>query len=141
MLPDIEVLWVVIFPDENLEDGIRQILNKPAGAINSQELSRISSMKLAGRDIADLTGLEYCTGVKMLDLSLNRIVDISALAAMPEVRQVYLQHNQIVDLSPLVDNPGVGVGDALDIRFNPLDSQTLDDHIPDLLEREVRMQW
>jgi len=46
-------------------------------------------------------------------------------------------NNQIADVSPLVSSPGLGYGDMVDLRTNPLSSHSIDTHIPQLQDRGV----
>ena len=52
--------------------------------------------------------------------------------------------NEISDISPLVDNTGLGRGDKINLRFNPLDltpdSQAMND-IQTLLDRGVEVSY
>ncbi len=90
----------VTFPDENLETAIRDALGKLVGEeITPEELAGITTLMAAISDIADLSGLEYCTSLTWL----------------------YLSANQISDISPLVENSGLGVGDEVWLEINNLD--------------------
>jgi hypothetical protein len=46
-----------------------------------------------------------------------------------------LMFNQIGDISPLIDNPGLGQRDYIDLRFNPLSEQSVNEYIPELEAR------
>ena len=48
-----------------------------------------------------------------------------------------LQNNQITDIKPLVENTGLSEGDGVDLRGNPLSSDSLDTYILQLEERGV----
>ena len=92
----------VTFPDPNIEAAIRDALNKHEGVIYTSDLESLTRLDSQQRDIVDLTGLEYCTGMQYLDLSDNRISDISPLAGLTSLQSLDVFRNQINDISPLV---------------------------------------
>ncbi len=91
----------VTFPDPNLEATIREVLNKPEGAIYASELESITILEWSQRKITDLTGLEYCTNLQELRLWATKISDISPLSSLKSLTNLNLSHNQIRDISPL----------------------------------------
>ena len=93
--------FVVSFPDPNLEAVIREKLQKPAGDIYASELLVIHELWAGGREIAVLTGLEYCGNLEVLYLWTNQLTDINSLADLTNLTGLYLLANQISDISPL----------------------------------------
>jgi internalin A len=93
----------VIFPDPNLEEGIRHVIGKPDGPIYSSDLEGLTSLGsfYAPGVIIDLTGLEHCTSLTYLQLGHNGISDISPLSSLDKLRTLGLYWNQIQDISPL----------------------------------------
>ncbi|MCK5434665.1 MAG: hypothetical protein KAI42_05240, partial [Dehalococcoidales bacterium] len=64
----------VSFPDGNLEEAIRDTLDKPTGeAITPAELAGLTVLPAREQGITDLSGIEYCTNLNDLDLDYNRI--------------------------------------------------------------------
>jgi len=93
---------VVIFPDPNLETAIREAIDKPVGDIYQSELEDLTEFSAEQGGIVNITGLEHCTNLRSLDLSLNHIIsDISPLAGLTSLIELNLWHNQISDISPL----------------------------------------
>ena len=76
-----------------------------------------------------------------LNLDGNNIADISPLAELTSLTQLRLGHNSISDLSPLVANTGLGNGDEIYIRGNPLSYQSIHTHIPALQDRGVTVAF
>lgn len=105
----------VTFPDANLEAAIREAIDISEGPIYAQHLEGLASLSASARNITSLTGLEYCTGL----------------------RELLLQENGIGDVSPLLGNLGLGEGDNLDLRFNPLSEESMNEYIPELELRGV----
>ena len=71
-------------------------------------------------NIANLTGLEYRTGLHYFYLHLNHISAISAIANLANLTVLYLQINRISDIGPWVQNEGLGTGNLVNVQVNPL---------------------
>ena len=94
---------IVVFPDPNLEDAIRQAIYKPTGPICAPDLYNLTELYAHGRHIAPLAGLEHCTNLQALTLSDNEITDISPLANLTNLRWLDLHGNRISDVDPLAE--------------------------------------
>jgi Leucine-rich repeat (LRR) protein len=92
---------VVAFPDTGLEAAIRTKLNKPTGDIYRTELFAIQELQADSMGIADLTGLEYCINIQVLNLGYNQIIDIGPISGLTWLEDLNLTKNQIVDISAL----------------------------------------
>ena len=91
----------VLFNDANLEDAVREELEKPAGPVTRENLASLKKFQAIGMGITDLTGLEYATNLTRLVLAGNRITDLTPLAEMTALTGLNLRQNQITDLTPL----------------------------------------
>jgi len=100
---DFEEEEEVTFPDANLEAAIRGAIGKPTGPIYISDLEGLTQFEAQGKNIADLTGLEYCTSLTWLNLHQNQISDISPLASLTSLTWLSLYWNQISDISPLAN--------------------------------------
>ena len=76
-----------------------------------------------------------------LDLRGNSISDISVLAGLTKLTRLYLDRNSISDLSALVPNAGLGSGDTVNVKGNPLSAVSIDTHIPALQSRGVTVSF
>ncbi len=120
---------VVDIPDPNLEGAIRDQLNleflavPPDEPITQQDMLKLGWLNGSGRNITDLTGLEYATNLDHLylvendienleplagltklvhlDLYLNRIQDVTPLANLINLERLYIHGNLITDITPL----------------------------------------
>ena len=120
---------VVEVPDPNLEQAIRDQLNlrflvlPPDEPITQQDMLQLSWLNGSGKNITDLTGLEYATNLTHLylvennienleplagltklvhlDLYLNRIQDVTPLANLINLERLYIHGNLIADITPL----------------------------------------
>ena len=116
-------------------------------------LTKLKNLDLASNNISDISAVAGLTKLTELNLGSNNISDISALAGLtklknPEIRgstsdfpALSLGNNQISDLSPLVANTGLGEGDIVDVRGNPLSYQSINTHIPTLQSRGVDVNF
>ena len=93
---------VVDIPDPNLKAAIREELQLPPAAdITQQQMLELTRLKAIRSEIADLTGLEHATNVRLLALWGNRISDLTPLANLTELKYLLLAGNQVVDITPL----------------------------------------
>ena len=89
-----------------------------------------------------LSGLTGLTGLNLEDNRISKCSpDLSALLNLKELPHLNLKNNGISDFSPLVANPGLGDGDLVDVRGNPLSVESLNTHVPALQSRGVDVQF
>jgi Leucine-rich repeat (LRR) protein len=131
----------VTLPDPNLETIIREALNRPSGPIHSSALAGLASLTAPDSGIGDLSGVQYCTNLIILDLWNNQISGISPLANLTGLTYLYLPRKQISDISPLVDNEGISAGDEVYLSDNPLSSDSIKIYIPQLQARGVTVSY
>ena len=155
---------VVTIPDPNLRAAIEKALGKASGAaITTADMARLTRLDAPNANISDLTGLEQATNLTSLSLSSNTVSDISAVSGLTNLTRLYLSGNtisdisplsgltqlggllldgnRISDLSPLVSNTGLGQGDTVYVRQNPLTTVSLNTHIPTLQRRGVTVRF
>lgn len=96
-----ELGQAVEFNSAGFELAVRLSIDKMEGTIYSKELENIETLEANNLDITDINGIQFCTGIKGLNLSNNKIVDISYLESLKELRFIDLSSNQIVDISAL----------------------------------------
>ena len=129
---------MVTIPDMNLRAVIEDSLGKASGApITRDEMATLTYFAAVNANISDLTGLEFATGLTTLAIINNSITDISPLSNLTNLQGLILDNNSISDLSPLVANTGLGSGDGVLVRGNPLSNTSIDTHIPALQGRGV----
>ena len=153
----------VDIPDTNLRAAIETELKMPPGApIAPVKMETLTSLEVRGI-IHDLTGLELATSLKDLAMVETGIADVSILADLPNLTklnlgdnsisdlshlvrltnltELHLRNNNISDISPLLENTGLGSGDTVDFRGNPLNYQSIYTHIPTLQSRGVTVEF
>jgi len=133
----------VMFEDKNLEDAIREAIDKPEGDIYVSGLKELKKLSAEGVGIENLRGLENCTGLIELDLSENkisqidplaklinlekldlrdnRIKELTPLSSLAKLNYLNLDANRISDISPLRNNPGLGEDSTISLYRNYLD--------------------
>ena len=121
----------------NLQISDNQISNVSA----LPGLTNLTYLRLSDNQISDVSALSNLNSLEALDLSINLISDISALSNLINLTNLYLSRNNISDLSPLMANTGLGSGDEVDVRSNPLSSISLNTHIPALQARGVDVRF
>ncbi len=129
---------VVVFPDEQLEQAVRDNLEDHEGPITEQAMATLEALYASDRGIEDLTGLEYAVNVRVLRLAFNKIRDLSPLAGLLALEELILKANDIRDISALVENSdagGLGEGDHVDLR----DNEKLDTHAPSDAMRDISL--
>ena len=102
-------------------------------------LTNLTYLHLSNNAISDMSALSGLTSLEYLNLHINLISDISALSGLTNLTNLYLSRNNVSDLSPLVTNTGLGSGDEIDVRNNPLSATSLNTHIPALQARGVNV--
>ena len=108
------------------------------GNIDAVEtLTGLTSLRIAENEVVDLSPLAHLTGLVTLGLAGNAIIDITPLTGLIKLRELDLAFNRIADLSGLADNVGLGAGDSVDVRGNPLGDA---DAITMLEERGVEVR-
>ena len=95
-----ETHWM---PDPALRRAVRERLDMPPDIPLTQAYlqQRLTSLDVRGKEIVDLTGLEYATGLQALVLIRNKIHDLSPLSGLTNLGFLDLGDNQISDLRPL----------------------------------------
>ena len=92
----------VSIPDVNLRAVIEHNLEQASGAvITPAEMAGLRSLRATDKQISNLTGLEFATGLEQLWLAGNNISDISALSGLTGLEQLSLAVNNISDISAL----------------------------------------
>ena len=102
-------------------------------------LTNLARLSLGSNSISDVSALADLTNLTRLTLGSNSISDISALADLTNLTTLVLWDNSVSDLLPLVENTGLGDGDTVDVRRNPLNALSIHTHIPTLQNRGIRL--
>ncbi|MDE2888406.1 MAG: hypothetical protein OXR72_09320 [Gemmatimonadota bacterium] len=104
-------------------------------------LTDLVNLVLWHNSISDISALSNLTGIKYLYLNQNNISGISALSNLTNLEILGLEDNDILDVSPLVANTGLGTGDTVNLKSNPLSNASRNTHIPTLQRRGVTVEF
>ena len=104
------------------------------GNLTSLKQLTISHNRLSGELPSELGNL---VNLELLRINDNSISDISPLAKLTKLTEASLYGNEIFDLGPMAANAGLGDGDVVDVRRNPLDAASINEHVPELQARGV----
>ena len=94
-------------------------------------------LDLQSSGISDISLLASFTNLTHLYLYNNTISDIIPLAGLTNLEYLSLRSNDISNIGPLVANTGLGSGDEVDLRNNPLNTDSINRFIPFLQSRGV----
>ncbi len=104
-------------------------------------LTNLIELYIGSVDISDISSLSNLTNLTDLFLDRNSISSLTALSRLTNLTRLNLYNNSISDISPLVANTGLGDGDRVDLRDNPLSSTSRNTHIPTLQRRGVKVEF
>jgi len=113
----IPVGQIVNFVDQNLEAAIRTALSIPTADLTQTDLNGLTELEATDLQITDLSGLENCTSLEVLNLSNNDISDLSALSSLTNLLELDLGENNISDLSTLPVLPAL---EFLELSYNSI---------------------
>ncbi|MCY3764406.1 MAG: leucine-rich repeat domain-containing protein [Gemmatimonadetes bacterium] len=125
----------------NLQEILDLSSNSIADISPLSGLTYLRTLYLGGNSIADVSALSNLTKLSGLYLDNNSIVDLSPLSGLTKLRTLHLYNNGITDLAPLVANTGLGTGDEVDVKGNPLSATSINVHVPALQAREVSVSF
>ena len=104
-------------------------------------LTNLTNLLIGGNNISDISVLAGLTNLRGLSLYNTNISDISAITELTDLTRLWFDWNNISDLSPLVANMGLGKGDEVYVRGNPLSYLSIHTHIPTLKNRGVKIEF
>ena len=86
---------------EVLRNRLALALDKPADALTSADLLKVTDLDLSKTNISDLSPLAGMSGLTTLDLWGTRVSDLSPLAGLSGLTSLVLYNTRVSDLSPL----------------------------------------
>ena len=98
------IVFDVTIPDPNLRAAIVEALGKEDAdsvPITLEEMATLTTLRASGKEIKDLTGLEFAKNLTNIYIPDNPLSDISPLASLTKLRQIQLSDTEVADLSPL----------------------------------------
>ena len=105
------------------------------------ELINLTALRLWRNNIVDVSPVADLIDLTELNLSHNNIKNVSPVAGLTDLTRLSLAGNSISDISPLVVNAGLGSGDTVNVKGNPLNRASIETHIPALQGRGVTIEF
>ncbi len=100
----IAIAQEVAIPDANLITAVQKQLDLPQDTtITQQIMQELTKLTAQRAQISDLTGLEYATNIKHLNLNGNQISQISAILGLTNLQTLSLRSNKITDINPIAN--------------------------------------
>lgn len=128
--------------------GVRQRVKDALGIgrydpITTEALAELKQLDLSTLQIVsdDTAVVRFCKSLERLDLRNNRVDDLFWLKGLEKLKDVDLRNNGIRSIQPLVENEGLGEGDRIDLRQNPLGSKACNTDIPTLQGRGAKVEF
>lgn len=91
----------VIFPDEHLHAQIQNSLNLSDAIFTTYDLSSLTWFE--GTEISDLTGIEFCTNLRVLELTASSFNDIDKLSNLRNLLNLTINAVNLDEISPIVN--------------------------------------
>lgn len=113
---------VITFKDYELEDLVRERINKHTGDITVKDVKDITILDNDWGDISSLEGIKYLTNLRKLRLRGGSINDISELSNLTNLQYLNLAYNYVGDISPLMNLTYLS---ELDLVANPIKNTKL----------------
>ena len=86
-LPDVIPGGQVHIPDSNLRAAIAEELGKSVNApITAEDMKRLTQLNVDGKDIRDLTGLQFATKLSFITGSGSKVSDLSPIAGLTQLK-------------------------------------------------------
>ncbi len=97
-------------------------------------LDGLTNLYLSHNHISDISPISNIIAIHTLLLNNNELTSLDNLPDLSSATILQFQHNQITDLEPLINHTELnGDGRTLNLEGNPLDENSVDNHIPTLL--------
>lgn len=94
----------------------------------------------ASGPFSDISAVADLTLLRTLTFDDSQVSDLSVLASgLTKLTRLNLRNCPVSDIKPLVDNPNLRKGLFIDLRGCPLSDKSINEYIPELLERGVRI--
>lgn len=93
--------YIVYFQDANLDQAIRNHLNKPEGLVTKSELKSIKSLNVSNSGIDNLGGIELLENLVDLNISYNNIQDLDDLQPLEDLKILKASNNEIQDIEAI----------------------------------------
>ncbi len=92
---------IVFFPDSMLEVAVRNAISRPIGPIRRSFLDTVTAISGSAAGITNLSGLEYCPRLRVLNVQHNEISHLEPIRELDSLETLLVNSNQITSLEPI----------------------------------------
>src|SRR5688500_12957114 len=81
--------YAVSIPDKNLENALRSLVFDKKGTdkeLTEEDLGKIFTLEARGKGIKDLSGLEHCKNLLLINLAKNEVSDLSPIKDLKNIQ-------------------------------------------------------
>ena len=150
-LAELTDLWLLGLSSNEIQDvsALRGLTNMERLWLGNNAIVDVSPLSgmlsltrlfLESNNIEDISPLSGLGELLELDLSSNDLVIVAALEFLTELEKLDLSYNRITDIAPLAANAGLGDGDSIDLRGNPLSATSLEEAVAVLVDRGAQVE-
>ena len=118
-IPGADNSQLLTFVDKNLEQIIRNKVNKPTGILYKSDVKNITELTISDSSISniDLSGIENLVNLENFEVSHSKIMDISPLKKLTHLKHLALMNCRIGDISSLKELTNL---EWLSLEFNSI---------------------
>jgi internalin A len=128
-------------------DALPSLQSLSFGSNTISELSPLSSLSGLKRlefpwtsSVTDIDALIDNDSLRYVDFSGCSVGSLYPVQSWPQLDTLLARSNSFTDIYNTL-NSGLGDGDLLDVRFNSLDSMSINNYIPELQSRGVTVDY
>ena len=89
----------IVISDPNLEQAIREALNKPSGDLTTDDLQGLTALYATNRSISTLEGFTSASNLVVLDLSYNALSSVSLGPGFPQLSLAKFRGNGLTNFA------------------------------------------
>ncbi len=110
-------MHVVEFADPAVEDNVRFLTGIYDDELLHRDLCAVEAIVVTNRTVTDLSGVQWCTSLKVLRIGDGEVDDVTVLTELTMLETIELASNRVEDASPLA---GLTSLKTLDVSSNQL---------------------
>ena len=81
-------------------------------------MTNLRDLNIHTHSVSDLTPLSRLTSLRTIELTGTGVTDLRPLSGLTDILYIDLRYNSdLGNIQPLLDNPGIGAGDIVELRF------------------------
>lgn len=125
----------VTIPDTNLRAAVKAAVGHQADNTadpTEAEMATITNLDLSGRQVTNLAGIQYATGLTSLNLTGNAVADIAPLTTLPSLANLDLSFTPVSSIAPLSGKASISSLNLSNTESSEADAETTFASLPNL---------